>query len=368
MRIAILRREFITHLDGVNRFIANLADGFKELGHDVVILSWSLRGVDTHDLPKWFKEIHGLDYEHEIYTLRGPESADKWVTMMYEWYTIGSRMLKRLGLDVAVVNGVVPIKFRPKVAVLHGPLKFRPKVAVSRKDYETVPLPYKFVLKALYAMYDERVCVSEESAREYRGIAKCNRVIPLPLKLKNFTPVPLSSRADYLVHIGTRPVKNPDVSVKAVEILRREGYNVKLVIIGGKNKEVETLCRELEFCVLEFDVSEKQKNEILCRARALLLPSSAETFSLTAIEAMVCGTPPIVSSAVPHSVVIHGFNGIRVESLDPQRYAEAIKALLSDEDMWKEIHSSAIQFVKQFDYLNIAREYIRTLEKLMETG
>ena len=40
MRIALIRREYITHLDGVNRFIAWLAEGLHKLGHDIVLASW----------------------------------------------------------------------------------------------------------------------------------------------------------------------------------------------------------------------------------------------------------------------------------------------------------------------------------------
>jgi hypothetical protein len=35
VKIAITRREYITHLDGVNRFIALLAEGLRRLGHEV---------------------------------------------------------------------------------------------------------------------------------------------------------------------------------------------------------------------------------------------------------------------------------------------------------------------------------------------
>jgi len=35
MKIALIRREHITHLDGVNRFIVLLADSLKKLGHEV---------------------------------------------------------------------------------------------------------------------------------------------------------------------------------------------------------------------------------------------------------------------------------------------------------------------------------------------
>ena len=35
MKIALVRREYIIHLNGVNRFIALLAEGLTKLGHDV---------------------------------------------------------------------------------------------------------------------------------------------------------------------------------------------------------------------------------------------------------------------------------------------------------------------------------------------
>lgn len=46
------------------------------------------------------------------------------------------------------------------------------------------------------------------------------------------------------MHIGTRPVKNPQISVEALRILKRRGHNVKLVVVGApverlKGEEVE---------------------------------------------------------------------------------------------------------------------------------
>jgi len=50
-----------------------------------------------------------------------------------------------------------------------------------------------------------------------------------------------SEREDVFVHIGTRPVKNPQIGIKAIRILKRKGYNVKLVVVGSsiKSPEVE---------------------------------------------------------------------------------------------------------------------------------
>ncbi|MEM0240943.1 MAG: glycosyltransferase family 4 protein [Candidatus Nezhaarchaeales archaeon] len=352
MRIGLIRREFITHLDGVNRFIANLAEAFKLLGHEVFIMSWSYGGV-VEELGKWFKTVHGLDVEVEVVTLRGPEDKDRWLTMLFDWFTKGSEMLERFDADIAIVNGVVPIRFRPKIAVAHGPL-----TGVSRLQ--------RSVLKLLYRTYDRVVCVSEESQREYKGIVKCDRIIPLPLKLKNFKPLEPSKRANLIVHIGTRSVKNPLISVRAVEILRERGHDVELVIIGGRSEYLEGEIASKKFIKLLSGVSEKEKNEVLCSAKAMVLPSSGEAFSYASLEAMACGTPPVVSYAVPRDVVIHGYNGLRVESLNPVDYANALEKLLRDEGLWFHIHQNAMAYARKFDYVEVAREYLELIEEVVE--
>ena len=50
MRIALIRREYITHLDGVNSFIALLAEGLAKLGHDPLIMTWCYNGIAKDQL------------------------------------------------------------------------------------------------------------------------------------------------------------------------------------------------------------------------------------------------------------------------------------------------------------------------------
>ena len=70
MKVAVIRREYITHLDGINRFIAWLAEGLVKLGHDVFLVSWCYSDkVKYEELSSWFKLAHGLDVEPPIYTL-----------------------------------------------------------------------------------------------------------------------------------------------------------------------------------------------------------------------------------------------------------------------------------------------------------
>lgn len=271
--------------------------------------------------------------------------------MMWEWYAKGGVLLRKLGAEVAVVNGVVPLRFTPKVAVVHGPL-----VGVTKFQ--------RIALRLLYSTYDATICVSRASEREYSGIAKCNKIIPLPMRLAPYRPQP--NRQNVVVHIGTRPVKNPTVSIEAVRILRERGHDVKLVIIGEKTREIESKCMNTEFCIAMYGLPQIEVIKKLCEAKAMILPSSAETFSYTTLEAMACGTPPVVSSAVPEDVVIHRYNGLRIDSLNPVEYADALGRLISDEELWYSISRNALEFVKRFDHLEVAKKYSAIFKQLTE--
>jgi len=72
MKIALIRREYITHLDGVNRFIALLGEGLRKLGHEVEVFSWCYRDVNRERLEEWFKGVHesvNLNLAQQVLTL-----------------------------------------------------------------------------------------------------------------------------------------------------------------------------------------------------------------------------------------------------------------------------------------------------------
>ena len=352
MRIALIRREYITHLDGVNRFIALLAEGLRKLGHEVEVFSWCYRGVDRERLEDWFKDIHGLDTSIPIHTLRKePCERDPWVRIALGWFFKGSAMLREGEFDAGIINGVVPLNFRPRIAVIHdlGPLYS------SNKLYSLLG---KTILKV---MYDEVICVSAKTRQELHTALKLScKIIPIPLKLGAYKPRRLDERENIIVHIGTRPVKNPQVSLETIRILREKGFDIKLVMIGSLIRHPRSDAIEYAF-----GVTEKDKLEFLCKAKALILPSSYEGFSYVALEAMACGTPVVVSSAVPEEVVINNFNGIRVNGFNPEDYADALEKLLTDEELWLKLFRNGLEFVKQFDYMEIAKRYIGIVSEFL---
>jgi glycosyltransferase involved in cell wall biosynthesis len=206
MKIALIRRGYITHLDGVNRFIALLGEGLRKLGYEVEVFSWCYRDVERERLEEWFKEIHGLDTVIPIHTLRKkPCEVDPWIRIALDWFLKGSAMLREGGFDVAVVNGVVPLRFGPKIAVNHG---------ITLQGNKL----YLYAVKRLYRRYDKVICVSHKLRKEVRNILGVDcEVIPLPMKLELYKPRSINEREDIVVHIGTRIVKNPHISIEAVK-------------------------------------------------------------------------------------------------------------------------------------------------------
>jgi len=178
VKVAVVRRGLITNLDGVNRFCTYLAEGLRRLGHEVFIVSWGFYDVERERLSKWFAGVHGLKGEIPIYTIEEePRRGDPWAEILFDWWFKGSRLLEELGADVVVVNGVAPLRFKPKVAVAHG--------VHGRTSHSQ-----RLILKALYWMYDYVVCVSKASEEEYRGITRCDEIIPLPFKPSLYTSKP----------------------------------------------------------------------------------------------------------------------------------------------------------------------------------
>jgi len=180
------------------------------------------------------------------------------------------------------------------------------------------------------------------------------------MKLRSFRYIESSEREDIIVHIGTRPIKNPHISIEALKILRKRGYDIKLVIVGPQSNLPRAEGVEYRYAILE-----EEKLELLHRAKALILPSSYEGFPYAVLEAMMCGTPVVVSRAVPEEVIMDGFNGIRVNSFDPRDYANALERLLLDEELWLRLSRNGLSFVKQFDYVEIAKKYVSIIREVL---
>ena len=104
-------------------------------------------------------------------------------------------------------------------------------------------------------------------------------------------------------------------------------------------------------------------NELAClysRANVLLSLSKEETFGLTIIEAMACGTPAIVYNNTAQPELINNNNGFVVSNGDLKSVRDRIDEIkLMDE---KEISGRCVAFAKQYGKDVIYKKYMELLE------
>ena len=160
----------------------------------------------------------------------------------------------------------------------------------------------------------------------------------------------------FLLWVGTiEPRKNLDVLLSAMAQLR--DHDVELVIVGpeGWHVDLDPLIDPVRDRVRRVGfLHDEELTALYAEAELLCLPSHAEGFGLTALEAMAQGTPVIGSdtSAIPEVV---GDTGVLIHPTDPPAWADAIDALLADDTNRAALGERAVERAAGFGWDRCAR-------------
>src|SRR5690606_26391204 len=84
------------------------------------------------------------------------------------------------------------------------------------------------------------------------------------------------------------------------------------------------------------------RGRVYRKTRVLLMPSSYESYGMTAVEACVSGIP-VVASPTPGLVESLHTAGFHVDLEDREEWYRIVKELLTSEDAWKEASDRAIE-------------------------
>ena len=184
---------------------------------------------------------------------------------------------------------------------------------------------------------------------------------------KRFAP----NKEKIICHISNfRKVKRIKDILAAFDLISKK-INVKLILVGDgpERSSLERLSRKSDYNEnIYFLGSLKSTKEVLNISDIFFLPSSTESFGLSALEAMACSVPVISTNTggIPE-VVVHGESGMLSNVGDYKKMAKDSINILSNEKKLKEFKSKALQQAKKFDVKRVLPIYEKLYKKCIES-
>jgi alpha-1,6-mannosyltransferase len=330
MRILQLANFYHSRSGGLRTAVDALAAGYVSAGHEVFLV-----------IPGREQTVRGIGGKTVI-TLRGPR-----VPTASEYRTI---------VDHRAVSDLVAA-VRPDVIELSDRTTLA-RIAVNLPGPGAAPSmlqPKRLVnawTRRLAARVDGIVCASDFSAAEFERLTPAwIQRVPLGVDLETFCPGP-SDESPLAPELGwsggahhravfvgrLSPEKHAQDAIAAVARLVRSGRLTELVVVGDgpQREELHRLGNGLPIRFVGHIAERSTIAAILRRADVAILPSPIETFGLSCLEAMACGTPVATVNGGAVSELVTRGSGVVAR---PGGLADAVAALFEGDRLLQRLEA-----------------------------
>jgi len=308
-----------------------------------------------------------------------------------------TKMCKKEGVELVHAFTALPTGF---AAALHKKLSSMPfVVTVTGKDVEVVgevgygyrldPVNAKLISYALSSA-DFVICPSSYSQRfaiEAGAPWDKSCIIPYAIDVDEQMRHPLSEERESFLRqrfgLGDDrvvlslcrliPRKNVHSLVKAFRRVSVEYGRCKLIVAGRGPEEgdLKRLVRELgltDRVVFAGFVDEGTKYDLMKLADVYVLPSLSDTFAVSALEAMACGTPIVVTDRVGLAGFLKDGEDVIIcksgEGLVDE-LADGMLKLLTDEGLRTKIGERAKERAGEFSYERMSSQVLSVYERVL---
>jgi len=215
----------------------------------------------------------------------------------------------------------------------------------------------------IVSSFDTIITMGTRAARFFQdnGIDSDFHVVSGGIDLRRFYPSGQARNIDVVSTARLTAVKRIDILLHALKLVADRFPNLRAVIVGdGELRlELQRLANELGIGRnVDFVGHTSDVQQWLRSSRVFVLTSDLEGLPLSAMEAMMCGVPVVVSNVGDLAdLVDEGINGYLVPRRSPEILAKRIVQLLSDEDRWKQFSKAAHQSALRYELQATASQW-----------
>lgn len=205
----------------------------------------------------------------------------------------------------------------------------------------------------------------------YCGISSFFSPSLLDMTTRNYYGIPQG--IPFLFSIGTvQPRKNYGRLIEALAIIRSRGYDIDLVIAGGKGWLEDPIYAAIETTQMKQHVhfigyaEEKDLPSLYSAAECVVFPSLYEGFGFPVLEGMACGTP-VITSNVSSLPEVAGDAALMIDPYDVEALTDAIQKVLDNSDLRAQMIQRGFEQAKLFTWERSARELRQIYDKVLFT-
>lgn len=351
-------------LGGAERLVAEMAGLMSQHGNKIDIFLF-----DNTPTPL----LKSLDKEN-VDILSGPKGAFQ-MWNPFHFFRL-RKLIKKGNYDIIHTHNSPP-----QILTAFAGSSLHTRKVTTEHNSTNKRRKYSFLKKfdqLVYKAYDKVICVSKNTRdnlmEDINIDAKKVMVIPNGINLSKFSPdskptlskpVPQINAGDKIILMtgAFRKQKDQPTLIRAMALLPS---NYKLWLAGGWHlkEKAELLAQSLG---LEHRVSflgfREDVPALMQIADINVLATHYEGMPLAAIEAMASGKP-FIASDVPGVAETASGAAYLVPESDPEALATAIREVLENEILYKQISTKCMQRASSFDILNTVSSHLTLYQNL----